>query len=81
MWEGLDLVQILFGFGCALCIPAIRSLHAIKPLILEDQVLIAALWPLDAVSWLLGNSGDGALEILDCTPGISWGSRQQQLWH
>lgn len=73
MWEGLGLVQILFGFGCSLCIPALRSLHA-KPLILDNQVLTAALWPLEAVAWLLGDSGDGALEILDCTSSMSWGS-------
>lgn len=65
----------------ALCVLALRSIHANEPLILDDQVLIAALWPLEAVAWLLGDSGDGALEILDCTSRISWGSRQQRLWH
>lgn len=78
MWEELGLFQMLFGFGCALCIPALRSLHANEPLILDDEVLIAALWPLEAVAWLLGDSRDGALEFLDCTSRIFWGSRQQQ---
>lgn len=41
---------------------------------LDDQVLTAALWPLEAVARLLGDSGDGALAILDCTSSISWGS-------
>lgn len=70
------MVQILFYFGCALYIPALRSLHANEPLILDDQVLIAALCLLEAAAWLLDDSGDGALEILDCTSRISWGSRQ-----
>lgn len=62
MWEGLGLVQILFDFGCALYIPALRSLHANEPFILDDQLQHCGFWKL----WL------GFLVTLEMVPWKFW---------